>query len=148
MKKKKSVGITILGWLEIFIGLAGSVFFLFSLNLLFGSLYYLGTHIPGVSTVGIDFDMFDLGSLYCFLTFPYLVIFFLGIGILLLKPLARRISLVLPIFILIDGCLFFYFISGKAKKLAAFLILFVPLFILSLSARYFMNRSSIKEQFS
>ena len=148
MKKKRSVGVMIFGWLEVFIGTVGGVFFLFSLNLLFSSLYYFDTYIPGVNTVGIDFNVFDLGSLYCFLALPYVVIFFLGIGILLLKPLARKISVFLPLFILIDGCFFIYFFSDKAKKLATFLILFVPLFILSLSAMYFFTRPRIKEQFS
>ena len=137
----------IFGWLEVFIGAAGSAFFLLSLNLLFSSLYYLSTHMQGVHTIGINFNILDLGVLYCLLTFPYVVIFILGIGILLLKPLARRISLFLPLFILIDGWLFIYFLSDKAKHLKSFIILFIPLLILCLSAMYFFARHKVKEQF-
>ena len=148
---KRSRAVAIFGWLNVFAGSLGSIFFMMSIDYILKSLHYMNTHIPNVYTVGVNLQHLDAGILYCAMTFPYVIILFLGIGILYLSEFSRRIKvkLLLP-FILVDGAFFIYvsyIILNKGVRWTSFLTLFVPLVFLSSCGVYFFSRSGVKEQF-
>lgn len=149
--KTGSKGIVIFSWASIVLGAIGSVFFLASADILLRSLYYIETRIPDVYTIGIDFRVFDTGFLYCLMTAPYPLIFFLGIGMRGLKLWARAIIMGLPPIVSANGYFFVHVNMAILKRpihWQAFLTLFIPLMILCLVAAYFFSRPKVKAQFA
>ena len=149
--KNRPINIVIFGWFEILIGFLGSIFFLMSLEFLLRSLHYLQTHIINVYTIGVDVEMFDLGILYCMMTSPYPIILILGLSMLQLNSLARKINILLAPFVLMLGGSFIYLsssVSYREMKWSSFLILFIPLIIVSIIAVFFLTRRRVKQAFS
>ena len=148
---KRSKGVAAFGWFDIFSGCLGGVFFMMSIDYILKSLHYLNTHIPYVYTIGVNLQRFDAGVLYCAMTFPYIIILFLGVGILQLSELARRIKvkLLLP-FILVDGAFFIYItyvVLNKKVRWDSFFMLFSPLVLISIWGILFLSKPQVKKQF-
>ena len=150
--EKRSLGLTLFCWAEILIGIAGSILFVFSLDWSsVRSFYLISTHIENVYTVGVDFDMLALGFLYCAMTFPFVVILFLGVFSWQRRPWARKINIIvvpalaagIGLFALVGLSLF-----GEAMKWRSFFIVMIPLCLFSIVKVWYLTRPRVKERFT
>jgi len=131
MEKKRSVGVTIFGWLGI---IAGSLATILLLSV------FIWDHIVGGGLVG-GLYLMATGILFL-LFFPFL---FLGIGLLKLKPLARIISVIDISLILLlvwagTGYSIFYGAEFLGPLAVLISLLLVPLII-------FLTHPKVMEQF-
>ncbi|MDD5070309.1 MAG: hypothetical protein PHV17_06230 [Candidatus Omnitrophica bacterium] len=151
-KKHRSIGVIVFGWSEIVIGLLGSIMFLFSLHWVgFNAFFLIKTSIEGVFTVGIDFNRLFLGSLYCLMTIPFVVILFLGAGTLQCRPYARRRNMFFLPFLLVSVVMFALIgfpVTESIMNQKSWLVTIIPLCFFSLFKIWFFNRPNIKKQFS
>jgi len=150
-KKHRSIGVIVFGWAEIIIGLLGSIMFLFSLHwVAFNAFFLIKTSIDGVFTVGIDFDRLFLGSLYCLMTIPFVVILFLGVGTLQCKAYARRRNMFFLPFLLVSVVMFALIgfpVTEGIMNQKSWLVTIIPLCFFSLFKIWFFNRENVKKQF-
>lgn len=152
MKHKLSKELAVFGVAQIIFGIAGSILFLMSLDLVsLSSFYIFKTPIEEVFTIGIDFKKLAIGALYCLMTFPFVLIFLCGIGILCLRRWARKVSLIgLPV--LLSSIYIFaygiYFSIRGAMNWRSFSMTIQPLTIFVLFSMWFLTRPKIKRQFN
>jgi hypothetical protein len=151
MDKKASKGVRIFSYIEILMGMAGSVLFFYSVHwLLTRSFYFIKTNLEQVYTIGVDFDTLYQGIWYCLLTFPFPVILILGAYTLKLHRWARKGNIIF-VPLLLAAILVFLYINfsayEKTLKWKSFFITVIPLTVLAIFKVWFLTRHKIKQQF-
>jgi len=148
MEKKRSVGVTILGWLEILIGGIGSIFFVLSFYVYLHAIYLLKIGSNSGDQLGVD-----LGFLFSVMTFPSLFILVSGIGILRCSSWARKMNIVVIPLVLILVTVFlsqgalWEIRRGNLWAGTTILGLFLAIGIVIFLKVWYLTRPKVKEQF-
>lgn len=142
MEKKRSTGVTAIGWIETIVGLLGTIFLLWIIIcplLIIPFLIKRGAD-PEIAMGGLVMVLIP----YC-LPFPPLLVF--GIGILKLRSWARKMQIIVWSLVLIVGSYFLFLLSlARTKDWAAILWLSASLCLVILLI-WFFKRPKVKEQF-
>lgn len=140
MGKKRSTGVTILGWGEIILGGIGTaIFILFTISFIY-CLFH-----PAQTEIGA---FISLATMIIFL--PAHLFLWAGIGVIKVKSWGRKMNIfvitILISLLVIFFLIFHLFITGK--QFMGYLLIEIPVaLLLALPLVFFFNRPDIKEQF-
>jgi len=139
MEQKRSTGISISGWSNVIIGIIGIMCFLRSIFLFVEGA--MNMNAPD-SDKGA-FVSYELGQVGIWYSIPYISMLILGIGIIKLNSLARKVYVMylLPLAIAIS----FIWIDGSHESF--FLPLLIPQIAFICIQIFYLTRPKVKEQF-
>lgn len=134
-KPRRSVGVTVVGWISIVFGTVGIICFLIAL-------------IALAFREKVGFDLFKYYSSerefigrILYLLYCYVPLFFIGLGILKLKPWARTIAIYLMIIYLLSNILSIFGVYFVTRRISFYWA------CISIFTIYFLTRPKVKRQF-
>jgi len=156
MENKRLIGVIVISWIEILIGLLGLIFFVISLNQLFLTMNYMNSTRPGAGEAAMG--LLGIIPFFYFSVISSLFLF-AGIGIGSLKPWGRKMNLIgIPVFTLLLTGLLFICKLFRVESNSLFLLfimlgsvslmIIIPImFVFMLPIIIYLNRPKVKEQF-
>jgi len=137
MSNKSQVTLRSIGWLETIIGAFGmlsSIWFIF-----IGVVYFFGKGLPND-----DCGLGGLAVIHLFWALPLSVLFFLGIGVLKLRPWSRIAhTIIFSIILAVE----LFFLAGLIVHSNADFLWHIPGSVISGGIVWFFTRPAIKSQF-
>ncbi|MFC1621286.1 hypothetical protein ACFL2G_03170 [Candidatus Omnitrophota bacterium] len=145
-KKSPPKAVIVFAWVDILFGLLALIFFIYGLSKFLYSIQLIQNSSMPVKGYYVSRDLGR--ALFC-LSLPGIPFLILGLGVLKLIPLAKKITLNLSLFYVVS--LILVYVLDELLRLPIMKIpiqFFFGLFLFSLSQLLFFTRSKVKELFS